>query len=223
MVTKNLGRICWALGTNDPLDYFDEAYRGFDSLVGLGHFCTLTIALNRARTQAARGEFEHAYEAIGTIQNKLYSSIGDEFPLTLAGEIVLGLVAASRGEPGSFILAKKYFTNAVETARGLGLTYGSDYFLGLCLLVLVLKELAADEDTMRRYSTLLDPSSTAIQDLSPWCMPGHGTMSVSDFLDMDPEAFQWTTYIPLAIGENVRLRWGRKCCWPEADKAQILG
>ncbi|KAI0513225.1 hypothetical protein F5B22DRAFT_280682 [Xylaria bambusicola] len=219
MVTNNLGRICLATGTNDPLVYFDEAYQGFKSLVGPDHFCTLTIALNQARCWAVRGDFEHAHESIETVQKKLQFSIGDRCPLTLACELIQGLVAATRGEPGSLVLAKEYLTNAVERAQ----QFGADYFLGLCLLVLILKQLEVDEDTIRRYSTLLDPSSTAIQGLSPWFLPGHGTVSVSDLLSMDPKEFHWTNYIPLAIGENVRLRWGRKCCWREADKTQIIG
>ncbi|KAI0111281.1 hypothetical protein GGR51DRAFT_72276 [Nemania sp. FL0031] len=223
MVTNNLGRVYWALGTDTPLDYFDESYWGLDDLLGPNHFCTLTVGLNRARTRAAYGEFESARKAVQTIEDKLRASIGDGHPLVMACELILGLVATSQGGLESFGLARKHFTSAIEVAQKVGYTHSSNYFLAICFLVLVLRELGAEDDTVRRYSNLIDPSLPTVQALSPWFIPGHGAMSVYDFLVTKPRTFQWTTYIPLATGENMRLRWGRKCCWRETEKAHISG
>ncbi|KAI1145269.1 hypothetical protein F4825DRAFT_467478 [Nemania diffusa] len=223
MVTNNLGRTSWALGTGEPLDYFDEVYRGLDSLLGPNHFCTFTVGLNQARARAARGEFEPAREVIRTIQNKLQASISDGYHLIMVCDLILGLVAVSEGGPKAFLLARKHLINAIEIARKAEQTHSADYFLGICLLVLVLRELKADGVTIRRYSDQLDSSSPAIQAPSPWFIPGHGAVSVHDFLVMEPKALNWARYIPLATGENIRLRWGRKCCWREAEKVQIMG
>ncbi|KAI3338103.1 hypothetical protein F4824DRAFT_461135 [Ustulina deusta] len=221
MTTNNLGRLCWAVGTDNALDYFDEAYRGLDSIAGSDHFCTLTVALNQARTRAARGDFEYAESAISIIQSKLQLSIGDKHPLVFACDLIMALVAASKGGPKSLVLARNHFTRATDQAHEAELTHSADYYLGICLLVLVLKLLGSDEETVKRYTDRLDPLSDDVRDLSPWVIPGHGAVSVSDFVAMNPKLFRWNPCIPLALGEHFRFRWGRKCCWREAEKVQI--
>ncbi|KAI1422369.1 hypothetical protein F5Y12DRAFT_799651 [Xylaria sp. FL1777] len=177
MVTNNLGRLCWAVGNDNALAYFDEAHRGLDSIVGSDHFCTLTIALNRARTRAARGDFEYAESSITNIQSKLRQSIAHEHPLVFACDLVMAMVVATKGGPESLTLARDYFTRATDQAQGAGFTHSADYYLGICLLVLVLKLLGSDEETVKIYTDGLDPLSDAVRRLSPWNIPGHGAVS----------------------------------------------
>ncbi|KAK5633886.1 hypothetical protein RRF57_009600 [Xylaria bambusicola] len=221
MATNNLGRLCWVTNSNDALGYFDEAHKGLTSVAGSDHFCTLTVALNQARTRAARGEFAYAESAIVNIKSKLRLSIMDEHPLNFACDLVMALVAASKGDPESLVLAKDHFARATDQAYDGGFTYSADYYLGTCLLVLTLKILGSDEEAVKKYTDRLDPASNAVRHLSPWVIPGHGPMSLTDFVTMDPKLFCWSPYIPLSFGEHFRFRWGRKCCWREGEKVQI--
>lgn len=221
MATNNLGRLCWALENDNALEYFDEAYRGLDSIVGPDHFCTLTVALNQARTRAACGDFECAESTINNVQRKLRQSIAHEHPLVFACDLIMAMVVAAKGGPESLVLARDHFTKATDQAHEAGFTHSADYYLGICLLVLILKLLGSDEETVKIYSDRLDPLSDAVRRLSPWNIPGHNAVSVSDFLALDPKLFRWSPFIPLALGEQFRFRWGRKCCWREAEKVQI--
>ncbi|KAJ8130087.1 hypothetical protein O1611_g3542 [Lasiodiplodia mahajangana] len=200
MVTNNLGRVQWALGTGQALNYFDEAYKGLDRLLGPNHFCTLTVGLNQARTRVAYGEFEPARETVRTIQAKLQDSIGDVHPLTMACELILGLIAASQAGLES---AREHFTSAIEMAQKAGYMHSSDYSLGICFLVLVLRELGVKEDAVRQYSNRLDPSSPATLALSPWHIPGYGTVLGSvEEREMNTSYFIMRAMIPTAISSE---------------------
>ncbi|KAI0977175.1 hypothetical protein F4678DRAFT_412097 [Xylaria arbuscula] len=221
MATNNLGRLCWAMETDGAMEYFDEAYNGLQSIVGSDHFCTLTVALNQARTRVAHRDLQYAESTISNIRTELQQSTSEKHPLVLSCDIIIAIVAASKGGSESLVLARDRLTRATDEAKEVGFTHSADYYLGLCLLVLVLKLLGSEEPMVKKYTDQLDPLSDHVRHLSPWVIPGHGVVSISDFLVMDPNLFSWSPYIPLALGEHFRFRWGRKCCWREAEKAQI--
>lgn len=223
MTTNNLGRLSRVMDIHDPMEFFNEAHEGFSHLLGADHYCTLTVSLNIAQMRFKRGEFEQAVSAVEHIHQTMKVCISDKHPSVLACDLALGMMLASQGDDESLIRAKDHFLSAVEGAMYTGCTKGVDYFIGLSLLVLLLKSVQADDQTIEHFSKEIDRNSDTIRGLSPLNIPTMGRIHIQDFSRLDPKTFDWTTYIPLASAETTRLRWGRKTCWREAERVQIRG
>jgi hypothetical protein len=70
MVQNSLGRLAWPLqsGTRKALVCFEEAYDSFKDLVGSKHPCTLTVAMNIARSEFAMGHADIAFGSLSKIR-----------------------------------------------------------------------------------------------------------------------------------------------------------
>lgn len=220
MVINNLGRLCWILG-KDPMPFFEKARATFANRVGPGHFCALTVSLNIARTRFAAGNLELARTMVLDARADLQASIGATHPLVSACDIILGIMSASRGDEVSLLMAREHFRTAVETAQKTGYVASANYFLSICLLILVLRRLQSDSFIIDPLLQLVTPP--VVKDLSQFDIPGVGKFSVAQLIEMDPAAFDFNAYIPLSIGECTRLRWGRKSCWREAEDVLLQG
>ena len=220
MTSNNLGRLCWALKVKDAMPFFAEAHGALTARLDGSHYCSMTVSLNIARTTFFSGDIQGAIGAIKETQGMLKATIGAEHPLCLACDTIVGIIFAARGDRGSLVTAKEHLLAAMEAASKTEYTASADYFLNICLLILVLRRLQSEDSEIRPLLAIL--RGPAAREVSPWDIPGFGRFSAGQLAVMDYEKFDFGAYIPLAIGETFRLRWGRKTCWREADSARLM-
>lgn len=219
MVNNNLGRLCWALGAEDAMTYFAEAREIYVNRVGASHYCTLTVDLNIARTKFAAGDFEGATTMVAETKAALKSSIDANHVLVSACDTIMGMMFASVGDEASLVTAQSHLRESVETAKKGAYTANANFFMSVCLLIYVSRELHND-------SSVIDPLLTVVKEsrwkqLSPVDIPGLGKFHVEQFSVMQPGSFDFKAHVPLATGETTRLRWGRKTCWRTVEATKL--
>jgi tetratricopeptide (TPR) repeat protein len=220
MVLNNIGRLCWILKTEEPMPFFKEARTIMAKRVGESHYCTATVSLNVARTVFFAGDTEGALALVAKTQETLEAALTAGHPLTAACDTIMGMMIASRGDQESLVKAQEHFCAATETAQMAEKTMSADYFLNICLLVLVLRQLKGSKPVVGLPDDILE-SPAAHQPSLCWDIPGVGRLSATQLTGSELKHFSFKSYIPLAIGETIRLRWGRKTCWREAESVRL--
>ncbi|KAK0624534.1 hypothetical protein B0T17DRAFT_557399 [Bombardia bombarda] len=225
MALNNLGRLCWAFNAaGDPMTFFTEARAILARRVGENHYCTATVSLNIARTKFFAGDFGSAVGAVETARKTLEGAIdtAQQHPLFSTCDTIMGVMSAARGDQDSLLKARDYMRAAIKAAHScVGSTASADYFLAICLLILILR-LLQDKSTESEIKTLHGIlGGPAAKQLSPWNVSGTGKISADQFAVIDPKGFDFKAYIPLATGETFRLRWGRKTCWRKVETERL--
>ncbi|KAL1843463.1 hypothetical protein VTJ49DRAFT_1573 [Mycothermus thermophilus] len=225
MTLNNMGRCCWAMEDKTPAEaetYFLQAHEVLQARVGASHFCTLTVALNIARTKAADGNIEEGLALAEETRDALAAVIGPNHPLVSAAHLVLGILTASRGDDSSLLAAADHIRAAVSAARTIQYISGANYYLGIALLVLLLRR-TTNTGSSSELAWLLEQLQTPVASaLEPFWIPGVGNFTAMQLAQFNPpKALDFGAYIPLFTGETVKLRWGRKTCWREVDNTML--
>ena len=223
MSVNDMGRCCWAIGGKRPVDaesFFIQAREVLKARLGDAHFCTLTVSLNLARTKSAAGDAQGAIALAEETRDALKAAVGQHHPLVSAAHLILGIILASGNSGGSLLAAAGHIRTAVVTARDAEYTAGSNYFLSIALLALLLRRAKSNESAVTPLLEELRGSDT--DGLSAFDIPGVGRLTALQLAEFDPpDSFNFGAYIPLSVGETVKLRWGRKTCWREASKTTL--
>ncbi|CAP65189.1 uncharacterized protein PODANS_5_7560 [Podospora anserina S mat+] len=219
MVLNNLGRVAWARKTEDPMPYFVKAHKVLTNRLGEGHYCTATVSVNIARSLFYAGNTTDALAALETSHDVLVAAVGKIHPLSSACDTTAGLILASRGDQPSLTEAERRFSSYRKVSEEMGNTKNADYYLNVCLLLLVRKLLQYSDSDLKQLRNILNSPDAGR--VAPWDIPGLGKRPVAQLASMDPNKFSFQGYLPLAVGETIRLRWGRKTCWREAEIAKL--
>ncbi|KAK4163002.1 hypothetical protein QBC43DRAFT_345419 [Cladorrhinum sp. PSN259] len=222
MSLNNLGRLAWVLRPQEAASLFAAAHGVLISRVGKRHYCSLIVLLNMARSKFYQGKFEDSVTSTKDVRTAFSETVGIKHPLVSTCDIVIGIMFASRGDQVSLLTARNHLQAALDAATETKYTASANYFLGVALLALVIRSLGSSPSALVPLLAILGTDSAT--ELSPFDIPGVGSFTANQLANWDsPSSFDFGTCIPLSIGETIKLRWGRKTCWREADKAKLDG
>lgn len=131
----------------------------------------------------------------------------------------LGRLCWALGDKASLVTAQGHLRASVETAKKRAYTANANFFLSVCLLLYVSRELHNDSSVIEPLLAVVKQSRW--KQLSPLNTPGLGKFHVEQFAVMQPGSFDFKAHIPLATGETTRLRWGRKTCWRTVEVTKL--
>ncbi|KAF2679860.1 TPR-like protein [Lentithecium fluviatile CBS 122367] len=219
MVLNNLGRLSWLMESSNPLVFFREAYDGFNTLVGPDNPCTLTVAMNIARSEFAAGHVNIAQESLSAIRNRFKAVLGNFHPLLSATDFHLGIVLASQNQVNATKAARDHFQDAADCfVKAFGVQH-PNYIISVCMLIQMLRRLEEFDDA-EAYQSVID-TQINFTEAHRFIALGKADLRYVDLTAIQPSAFDWTATISLPFGEHVRLRWGRKNVWREPEQAAL--
>lgn len=215
MVLNNLGRLSWLLPTKDPWSFFLEALADSTSLLGPRHRCTVTIAMNIARTKFSQGNHIDAETAMLEVLELYKVTLGVEHPYVGTANFHCGMCYASTAQSNDLLKARSAFLDASDCfLKAFGPRH-PNYIMSVCMLVRILQELQQSDDA-ETYRSVLE---TIPQDQTAGRYINVGDTSLTYMALALIDTFDWKSIVSLPFGETIRLRWGRKNVWREPEPA----
>lgn len=217
MVLNNLGRLSWLLPTKDPLSFFLEAFDDSVSLLGPQHRCTVTIAMNIARTNFSQGNHTDAETEMVKVLESYKVTLGVEHPCVGTANFHCGMQYASTTQSRDLLKARTSFLDACDCFLKAFGPQHPNYIMSVCMLVRVLRGLQQFDDA-ETYRSVLE---TVPQDQTTGRYINVGDTSLTYMSLASMKSFDWKATVSLPFGETIRLRWGRKNVWREPELATL--